>query len=77
MAVRFADRLPVDVAEVAKGYWLEGKTMRELAETLGMTLHQVRRAVETARTLLIMALSGEQAVPADLVCKAMRGRRGS
>jgi len=50
--VRSRDRWPLQRRRVATACVLQGMSMREAARFLQLTLHQVRRELETVRTLM-------------------------
>jgi hypothetical protein len=63
--------LPAELASLAQAHWLEDQPLRELAHSRGQTLHRVRQELTRARSLLLVALSREQAVPAELAEAAL------
>ena len=70
----FGNRLPRNLAEVARRYWIEGLTLREIAAGNAITLHRVRAQLALARSLLVVAMSRRQEVPGDLAKVLLEGR---
>jgi hypothetical protein len=62
LTVKYAAKLPGNLGELARGYWLDGRVLRELAELRGQTLHRIRCEVARARSLLLLCLAAEKRV---------------
>ncbi len=62
LAVEFADQLPSDLESLARGHWIGGRTLRELAESRSETLHRTRQQVGIVRSLLLLSLSNRTAI---------------
>ncbi len=70
----FGERLPRNLAEMARDYWIEGKTLREIAVMREVSLHRVRVQIAMTRSLLLVAMSRRQEVPAELAKGILEGR---
>ena len=66
LAAQYGGRLPAELRALTRAYWLEGRTLRELARLHRHTLHWIRQQIVLARSLLLIALSVERAAPGDL-----------
>ena len=66
LTTQFGRELPAPLAALARAYWIEGLTLRTLAQREGTTLHHIRREIGLARSLLLVALASRQRIPADL-----------
>lgn len=75
LTARFAERLSPAMAALARAYWIEGRTLRELARIRRETLYAIRRTLDVARSMLLLALSEQTEVPAELAAAAFRARR--
>jgi hypothetical protein len=61
LVARYGETLPRNLWPLVRAYWLEGRTMRELAAQRRQSLHRIRQQVSVARSLLLVALSSENA----------------
>jgi hypothetical protein len=83
LAARFGERLPRELAALARAYFIGGATLRALAAARGQTLYRVRHDLAVARSLLVVAMSVEQEVTPELARAAIdarhedSGRRGA
>jgi DNA-directed RNA polymerase specialized sigma24 family protein len=75
LAAKFRDQLPTALATLATAHWMEDLPLRQLAHTRGQTLHRVRQDLALARSLLLVAMSNEQAVSPELAAAALEMRR--
>jgi DNA-directed RNA polymerase specialized sigma24 family protein len=73
LTLRFGQQLPADLGRLARHYWIETRSMRELAEERGVTLHRIRSELAAARSLLLVELSRDQRVRADWATAACVG----
>lgn len=75
LAAQYRGSLPGELASLAQAHWLEDRPLRELARSRGQTVYRVRQELTRARSLLLVALSREQAVPAELAEAALEAGR--
>lgn len=61
LAARHAGELPGDLPSLAREYWIDGRTLRELACTRHESLHRIRQQIGTARSCLLFCMSAAQA----------------
>jgi DNA-directed RNA polymerase specialized sigma24 family protein len=61
LAVRYGETLPRNLRPLVRAYWFEGHTMRDLATAQHTSLHRIRQQVGVAKSMLLMALSSENA----------------
>lgn len=52
MVLRQHGRWPATTSSVALAVWVRGRTLRQVADELGLTLHEVRQHVQRTRGLL-------------------------
>jgi len=67
MAAKFRDRLPHELELLAQAHWIEGRPLREIAAKRKATLHEVRKKLARARSMLLLAASGEGRAAAESV----------
>jgi hypothetical protein len=61
LAARFGGEIPAALAAVARAYWLEGASLRQVAADRDETLHQVRQLLTEARVALVQAACRHEA----------------
>lgn len=66
LAMQYSEKLPTPLAALARGYWMHGRTLRELAALHSQTLHAIRRHLILARSMLLLELASQQSVPTAL-----------
>lgn len=71
LAARFSEHLPYALARIARDYWIEGQTFRQLTALHHTTLHQIRSQIKLARSLLVIAMAGQQAISPELACRVL------
>jgi len=59
LASQYGEKLPPSLQPVVRGYWVEGKSLRELAAALRMTLHRTRQDVMVSRSWLMAVMAGK------------------
>lgn len=74
LVAEFGSRLPKNLAPIARDYWIEGLTMRQIATARGLTLHRLRTHLAMTRSLLLVAMSRRQEVPEELANGMLGGR---
>jgi hypothetical protein len=62
LAAQYCQRLPGELADFARAYWMEGRTLRELARQHKTSLHYVRSQLGVARSILVLVMSEQQVV---------------
>ena len=70
-AVQFAGLLPTPLGQVARAYWIEGKTYRELATEGRCSMHRIRTALDLARARMAVIAAARNHVPVEQACQLL------
>ena len=71
LAAKFRDLLPHELEVLAEMHWIRGEALREVAGKRKMTMHEVRKKLARARSMLLLAASRQGKGAAESVGKLL------
>jgi hypothetical protein len=77
LTATYGRKLPEHLAPLARGFWIEGLTLRQLATQHHHTLHRIRQHIALARSLLLIHVSAKHPLTSEQAYTALCGEKNS